>query len=429
MKKTLLTVSLMLAALAPAVQAASVSFPDVVKAKETAKSQGKPALILWYGSDWMQDSAGLVKEWNALCKQDIPVVFGQFDDKTGQTSDARRKTMGELKMEGYNLPMAVLLAPDGTFVACYDGKTVRSADAMAKALKKMLEKVPDFMKKVEEARKLTGKDAATAAGKALAMLPEKDARRHKELNDILRKQDKDNAAGYTAVYAMDHMAMYKEINNVLKGGPDGNLKDGNRKFAAAEKYVLDTIKASGLDKGGKKNQEAQQQWLAGLSYVYREHFKATKGEGERSRLLKALDDCIKVNPKSQYGIGAAKYRHYWDPKSFTLIENMYYNPGDQTHNFEKDWHVVVTKSISGAGTYVFELVPRENGRLITRNYRLAINGRVVGTANSLNPKDDTKKAEFTVPAVKPGDKVEVWLTAECRDGWFGCSGEIKMEKK
>ncbi len=427
-KRLLFTGSILLATLAPAF-AATASFPDVPQVKQQAKSDNKPALILWYGSDWMQNCSSVVDAWEKLAAEGrLPVVFGQYNDKTGQKSDERRKVQDQMGIEQYDLPAAVLLAPDGTLMAAWNGKDVRQPKRLVKSVTELASKAPQFVKLVAAARDRGGKEGAQAAGEALKLIPYSNARRHKELTKIINQKDPNNETGMRALFAMDHQAMYKEINNKLNGGPDGKLKDGARKFADAERYVQDTVKKSAIDKDSKALTETRQQWLAGLAYVYREKFKATKSEADRKLLLKALADCVKLNPKSQYGVGAAKYHHYWDPDSFTVIENMFYNPGDQTHNFEKDWHVIVTKSIDGPGTYVFELVPRENGRLITRNFRLAINGKEVAKANEPADKD-TKRVEIQVPNVKGSDKVEVWLTAECKDGWLGCSGEIRMEKK
>lgn len=422
-----ITFSLLLAALAPAF-AATVSFPDFQQAKQQAKTDNKPVLILWYGSDWMQDCASVVQAWEKFAGNGkLPVIFAQFNDKTGQTSDERRKCQNEIGIEEYDLPAAVLLAPDGTLMATWNGKDVRKPEGLAKDVAALVPKIPQFMKHVATARDRGGKEGAMAAGSALKLIPYADARRHKELTGIINKKDPKNETGMRALFAMDHQAMYKEINNTLNGGPDGKLKDGARKFDDAVRYVQATMSNSGLDKDSKAITETRQQWLAGLAYVYREKFKASKDEKDRKLLLKALADCVKLNPKSQYGIGAAKYHHYWDPDSFTVIENMFYNPGDQTHNFEKDWHVRVTKGMDGPGTYEFELIPHENGRLITRNFRLVVNGKEVAKADAA-PDKDTKKVTFKAPNVKKGDKVEVWLTAECRDGWFGCSGECRMTK-
>lgn len=422
-----ITFSLLLAAIAPAF-AATVSFPDFHQAKQQAKTDNEPLLILWYGSDWMQDCASVVQAWEKFANDGkLPIVFGQYNDKTGQTSDERRKNQNEIGIEQYDLPAAVLLAPDGTLMATWNGKDVRKPEGLAKDVAALIPKAQQFMKLAATARDRGGVEGAQAAGAALKLIPYADARRHKELTGIINSKDPDNKTGMRALFAMDHQAMYKEINNILNGGPDGKLKDGARNFDDAARYVQATMRNSGIEKGNKALTETRQQWLAGLAYVYREKFKATKDEKDRKLLLKALADCVKLNPKSQYGIGAAKYHHYWDPKSFTVIDNMFYNPGDQTHNFEKDWHVLVSKSMDGSGTYEFELVPRENGRLITRNFRLVVNGREVAKADAA-PDKDTKKVTFKVPAVKKSDKVEVWLTAECRDGWFGCSGEIKMTK-
>ena len=137
---------------------------------------------------------------------------------------------------------------------------------------------------------------------------------------------------------------------------------------------------------------------------------------------------IALDPDTQYAKGAKRFVHYWSSDSVTIIENGFYESGHQTLGFEKDWRVNVTDSIDGPGEYTFSLIPVDNGGMVTRNYRLLVNGKEVAKADAPADKN-TKTVQFKVPAVPKGAKVEVQLTAQCNDGWFGCSGHIRMEKK
>lgn len=401
----------------------AAALPDVPAAKEQAKSADKPLLILWHGSDWLYDDADVVAKFDSLQAGGLPVVFGQFDDKTGQPNDVREKTL-PLGAQ-FSVPLAVLLAPDGTFVAKYPAEVVRDPAALKAAVEKSLAALPAFTEQVKKARAAKGVEAAKAAKAALDVLAEDDALHHRELKDLINKEDPKDESGARAAYCMDHLAMYKEINKILTGGDNGTKKGAERDFAAAAAYV------TAINKRAKEMPVySRQQWMAGLGYVYKEQWQSTKSEDARRKSADAYRKCAKIAPKTEYGKGAKKYARYMDPDAFIEIKDMNYDSGEQTLGFEKDWHVNVTKSVKGgAGTYSFRLVPRNNGGMVTRNYRLVVNGKQVATANGIDEQKNTKEVEFTVPNVPSNAKVEVWLTAQCNDGWFGCSGSIEMVKK
>lgn len=418
MKTSLLTLSFLVAVALPGLSA-TVSFPEVPAALQLAKDEGKPALILWYGSDWVPQVDSLCQDWTALSASDTPVVFGQFDEKTGLDGEVRKKT---LPLERYNIPTAVLLAPDGSFMATFPPAVTRDTATLKKQVHEIIPHAAEFMKLSATARSGSGVEAAKAAGQALDLLRVSDALHCYDLRKIINKQDPDDTTGYRALYGMEHLDMYGEMDIILKGGPDGKLQGKERDFAAAEAFVRKALKSDKL-KG-----ERRQQWLAGLYYVQRLQME-NSDKKDCSAMLATLQQIVDVDPNSEYGKGAAKFRHYWDPKSVHVITRGYFDTGEQTLGFEKDWHVDVSDSVSSPGVYQFTLKQMDGGKLISRNFRLAVNGCVVGIA-PIDPQTDTKSVELTVPDGTPADaKVEVWLTAECRDGWMGCSGFIEMKKK
>lgn len=400
---------------------AAAPLPDVPAAKEQAKAADKPLLVLWHGSDWLYDDAAVVEAFAQVQASGLPVVFGQFDDLTGLPNEQREKTL-PLGAQ-FSLPLAVLLAPDGTFVAKYPSAVVRDPAALQAALKNSLAALPAFTEQVKKARASQGVAAAAAAKAALDLLAEDDALHHRELKELITKQDPMDASGARAAYATDHLAMYKEINLLLAGGENGTKKGAERDFAKAAAYVEGII-ARGKD----MPLYSRQQWLAGLGYVYKEQWQSTKSAEARLKSAEAYRACAALAPETEYGKGAAKYARYMDPAAFIAISDFNYDSGEQTLGFEKDWHVNVTPCLQGAGTYTFRLVPRNNGGMVTRNYRLVVNGKQVATADGIDDKKNTKEVQFTVPDVPAGATVEVYLTAQCNDGWFGCSGSIEMQK-
>ncbi len=428
MKNALLTLSLAIGML-PLASAAPLSFPDVPAAKEQAKSAGKPILVLWHGTDWMEESASLCREWQKLAtasEAPLPVIFAQFDEKIGLSDEERNRVA--MPFSEFDLPVAHLFAPDGTFVASYRGKTVLAATAMQKAVQKTLAKLPQFTALVKQARESQGKESVVAAGKALSLLDLNDACRHKELIKIINERDPQDETGYRSMFCYEHMGMYKLINDILKGGAEGNLNGAERKFDDAEKAV----KAILSRKGGAQPElvpAMEQMWLAGLYYVQKEHMCSTgKKPADLKQVLATLKRIIKIDPKSEYGIGAKAYHRYWDPDSYFEIKDFYYDSSTQTKGFEKDWHIDITKRVKGAGTHTITLVPHNDGAMITRNYRLVINGKEVARPD-VNPNTNTKTVDLSIPTFPKGAKIEVWLTAQCNDHWFGCSGQINVKKK
>ncbi len=421
LKKILLT-SMLLPAAALCVQAAALTYPDVDAAKEQAQQAGKPALIVWYGSDWQPNADKFVKDWQAAgAAHGATYVFGQFDEKVGQERD-RNKV---LPIEHFNLPAVVLLAPNGSYMAELSGKELGNAESAVKKLAPLAAKADQFAQLTKKARSAQGTEAVKAAAEALSMLPIKDAMRHRELCGIINKNDPEDKSGYRAQFCLDHLGMYGEIRGILKGGKEGKLDGKERKFDEAEAYVRAVLSSPVL-----KGTERRQQWLAGLSYVIRERILSTTTPENRdvTALLDVFREIVKLDPESQYAVGATKFLHYWDPATFNTVKGGYYTRGHQTLGFEKDWHVDVTDSYKGPGTYTFTLDPVENGSMVSRNYRVAINGKVVAKA-AIPETENTKTVELEVPTLPEGATLEVWLTAKCNNGWMESSGYIRMEKK
>ncbi len=422
MKKTLFSLLVLLAGFAVADTINSCKLPDVPTAREQAKQSNKPVIILRHGSDWLHDDAAICRKWQKIINSSElagKAVYGQFDDVTGQKGDERKKI---LPVECFNMPEVVIMAPDGTLMAVLPTKMVRGKEeSMVKIMKKMLEVYPEFCKLAEKARTTDGIEGAKAAGQALELLYDRDAVRCRALIDIINKKDPEDTTGYRAQFCWEHMGMYREINNRLKGGPEGKLQGKERDFDAAIKYVSKVLKNKRL-KG-----ERRQQWLCGLAYVYRQRNNDT-GNDDWKPCLDALKEAVDINPDNEYGIGAAKYHRNLDRNAYYVIKNDFYDSGDQVVGYDKEWRIDVSHHIKGPGIYTFTLEKRKTGRMDTKDFRIYVNGKQVGKCD--DPTKVTNTADFdltSLPSGKP--KVEVRLLSRCYDGWYACSGVIKMEKK
>ena len=397
--------------------------PANEEARALAKEENRPALILWYGSDWMKNTAELAEEWNKLADRNLPVVIGQINEHSGAVPQLSEREKLLPTGAFMNLPVAVLLAPDDTLLAVYHGKAVQTAAAMEAAVLRTLEHMPQYMALVEKARTTPGVEGARAAGEALAMMPYADAMRNHALKKILNEKDPEHKTMYRYLYGMDHMGMYDEINAVLNGGKgaDARFRGAERKFAEAQAFVQKVLAAHPM------NIDLQQQWNSGLAYAYREQYTSTNDAAAKAKMLECYRRVVEIDPASEYGKGAARWVRYWDDSVYYEFEEPYYDREHQTKGFEKEWRVNVSSSMKGPGTYVFSLQPILNGSMVTRAYKLYANDKHV--ADATTPEDvNTKTVEFKVPRTLKG-KVEVRFRAQCNDHWYECSGKMVMEKK
>lgn len=401
-----------------------LNFLDNLDARAKAKAENRPVLILWYGSDWMPYSAKLVKQWNKLAKRRLPVQLGQINEKVGAVPKLHDRERLLPIGAFMNLPVAVLMAPDETLLGIYTGKTVMSAAAMEKAVENTLSMMPAYMKLVETARNTEGVAGAMAAAQALAMQPLETARRNRQLKDILNRKDAGNETLFRFLYCMDHMGMFNEIDAVLNGGKgaDAKFKGAERQFGPAVAFVESVLK---LIPGSG---ELKQQWISGLAYVFREQYKATKEPALRSKMVSLYRQVAELDPESEYGKGALRWANYWDEKHPYVFEEPYYDSGEMTVGFEKEWRVNVSSQMKGAGTYTFTIqpIPSKNGRMSTKGFQLFANGKHVCDSDAGLDKD-TKSVTFHVPRSLNG-RVEVRFRVQCFDGWFGCAGEMIMKK-
>ncbi len=411
---------------APATVAPVISpmaFPANMDARAQARAENRPALILWYGSDWQKNTDELAAEWNKLADRNLPVIIGQINEHSGAVPQLSEREKLLPTGAFMNLPVAVLLAPDDTLLAVYQGKAVLTAAAMEAAVQRTLNRMPEYMALVAKARSTAGVEGARAAGEALAMMPYADAMRNHALRKILNEKDPEHKTMYRYLYGMDHMGMYDEINAVLNGGKgaDARFKGAQRKFAEALAFVQKVLAAHPM------NTDLLQQWNSGLAYVYREQHVATKDAQARQKMLECYRRVVEIDPASEYGKGAARWVRYWDDSVYYEFEEPYYDREHQTFGFEKEWRVNVSSFMKGPGTYAFSLQPILDGRMVTRAFKLYANGKHV--ADATTPENvNTKSVEFKVPRTLKG-KVEVRFRAQCNDHWYECSGKMVMEKK
>lgn len=419
MKHTLFLMAL--AALGTLTAPAALDLPEAPAAKQQGKIAEKPVLILWYGADWQPDAAAIEAQWTELAKAGLPVVLGKYNDALGTPWDTRQRA---LPVSTYNAPIGILLTHDGLLIATYPGKVVRDAAATKAAVEKTLAIVPEFVKQLDEARAHTGVPAAEAAGKALSLLAPADAEQHGALKTIITTHDPADVTGYKAEFCTDHLAMYADINRILRGGEDGKLTGAERDFAAAQAYVEGVLAKRTM------YTEKRQQWLCGLAYIHREKFTSSscKDDAARDKMLTCYEEVVRLDPTTQHGIGAAKYHQYWNPNSYYTIKDHFYDAYCMTHNFDKEWRMDITDDVkAGAGTYTVQLIPYADGPVITRDYRFYVDGKEV--SNNGDPSVSTKTAELTLPDVPAGAKVELRLIAQCRDHWMGPCGRIEVKAK
>ena len=402
--------------------ASPLTYPENMEARAQAKAENRPSLIIWYGSDWLPNAGKIVKEWTELGKKNLPVVIGQIDERVGTVPDLHEREKLTPFGAFTNLPVAVLMAPDETLLAIYSGKTVLNAAAMEKAVTRTLKQMPRYMQLVEKARNTEGVEGARAAADALAMQPYTDAMRNRQLKDILNRKDPNHETLCRYLYCMDHMGMFEEINAVLNGGKgaDAKFKGNDRQFDEAARFVKKVMKAH------KLNKDLEQQWTSGLAYVYREQYGVAKDPALRKLVVESYRKVVEIDPESEYGKGALRWADYWDESVPYVFEAPFYDSGDMTVGFEKEWRVNVSDKVDGPGSYTFTLLPVKTGRMTSKGFQLFANGKHVCDGD-IPADQDSKTVTFEVPRTLKG-KVEVRFKVQCFDGWFACAGEMVMKK-
>lgn len=398
----------------PIVMAAMLPYPEVEEALKQAENSNKPALILWYGSDWTYQVKKLCHTWSRLSPLKSQVVLGQFDSRTGGNKNPK------LPINTQSLPVAVMVAPDGTLMRMLPEKLVRSsAKEIASEVKETAKIAHKFVDLVKKAQHAKGIPAAEAAGQALDLLPLSDALLNGKLKKIIETNDPEDSTGYKSLYATHYLGMYAQIKNRLQGGAEGGLRGKERKFSEALAYVNKALSNNKL-KG-----EMLQQWYCGLGYVLKEQALSAETPNWQP-VVDAYQKAIDVDPNSQYGIGAAKVKRYWDPNSYYEFTENFFGSGDQNVHMEKEWRVDVSKLINGAGTYTFSFDFDGRNTMRTRKFALFVNGNQVDALR--DPEEITDQAELKVPNVSATDKVEVRFLSRCTDGWFGGTGCFVMKK-
>lgn len=402
--------------------ASPLAFPENLDARALAKAENRPCLIIWHGSDWHPKAGRIVKEWTELGKKNLPVIIGQIDERVGTVPDLHEREKLTPFGAFTNLPVAVLMAPDETLLAIYDGKTVLSAAAMEKAVNRTLKQMPKYMQLVEKARSADGLEGARAAADALAMQPYPDAMRNRQLKDILNSKDPNHETLCRYLYCMDHMGMYEEINAVLNGGKgaDARFKGNDRKFDDGIRFVQKVMKSRKLSK------DLEQQWTSGLAYVYREKYGVDKDPALRKLVVDSYRKVVEIDPDSEYGKGALRWANYWDESVPYVFDTPFYDSGDMTVGFEKEWRVNVSDKVDTPGSYTFSLNPVKTGRMTSKGFQLYANDKHVCDAD-VAADQDTKTVNFNVPRALKG-KVEVRFKVQCFDGWYACAGEMVMKK-
>lgn len=392
---------------------AAINLPTVEQAKETAKQKGKPALILWHGSDWLPKATTdkLELAFNELRAAQPDVVLGQYDDTLGQERGARQKV---LPVTEYDLPAAVMIAADGTYITTLPKNQLTNPDKLKKATAEALALTKKFTALRQTAKSTKGTEAATSAGKALCLVPYTTIQRYRELIDIINKQDPDNKTGYRDAFCYGHEAVWKMLDGIL----NANGKKGKeRDFAGAIARTEQALKSDVLPK------EARQMWLAAQSYTLRARMDA-HNEKDNAPLLALYKRIVKLGAETDYGRGAAFFLNYYTPGAKVVIERDYYDHHSYAFEVEKEWHIDVTPHIGAPGQYEFCICKPKSG-LKARNFRLYCNGKLLQTIAA-----EGCSAVFTVSQKPPFHvRYEVRVDVTCTNRALNAKGYISMTPK
>lgn len=422
MKNGICTVLACTLALTGGASAALLPLPE---AQKKAAAENKPIVLLWSGSDWMQGASSLQKNWDALSTtSSAPVVWALFDETT-KTTPQELKAAG-LPVEVWNLPAVLVMTPEKKLLAQLSPAVAVNTALAAKKIESAVKLGARQQQLLKQAAGEQGVAKARLIGQALDSMALPDAIARKDLQDELKKADPKDESGYVFKYSLGVMPktpgavsnLYRTVNGLMS---EKDTKKGKeRNFEAADKFLVEKLALPVLDKPQK------QQLLAARAYVARERFRSGD-EAAKEDMLALFHQIYKLDRKSQLGKGARGYIEYFTKP--ILLDGLDFSSVNLRKEF-RPWVINATKYITAPGTYEIRRVHDGGSDSVSvRNARVLVNGKVVAQLPADQQDKNLDSFVLTVPAMKPGSRVQIEIEAKGNGHWLSSWGHIEIDKK
>lgn len=369
---------------------------------DQAKSENKPIVVVWNGSDWSKTARDVTKIVdNESSRSKLPVIWAVEDDKDSMTEEesaAKKNKMPSLM--AWNIPAIQVFTPNNEVIASFENIAPADTAKILASIPKILDAEKNAQAIWKQAEEKSGVDAARLYDKGLALLPSVARANRKSILEKIKKLDPEDKEGIAFKNNFNHLPYIEKLNSLCN----------DKKWDEAEQF----LKAKLAIKGMSPNE--RQKVMAGS-------FLLARQKGEKEQALQALLAIVKVAPDSEMGRGAKNYHDYLTKP--VILKGRKITSWDMRPEF-MPMIAEVGDVVKGSGTYKIEFKFTSGGASI-RNPKFMSGNKVLAELPS--GEQNNERRDFTLELTKsPGSKVQ--LVVESRGhGWFDADGEIIITKQ
>ncbi len=387
----------LLAATTLVCQAELASFTDAL---ETGKKDQKNIVVVWNGSDWSKLAPMVVGEVEKKSKSStIEAVWSVFDDKGTMTKDEQEADkQARPPVNAWNLPAVQVYTPNKQLLFTAEGVNLKN-------LQNVLSGIPDAIKKGAEAEELFKKaasskspdEALTLYDKGLSLFPRTVSKTRRDVLDKIRELDKDDAKGFRFKHEGSYLAFIEQVNKLV---------NEEKKPAEAKNLIEQRLAIPGLTK------EERQTIMAG-------YFVLARAENNKQGMLTALENIVKVDPKTDAGKGALAYYNFYAKPVVMKSTRL---SGKLLRPEFTPLMLNVHDKVKAAGTYRVECKVTRGGADF-RNARFMVGSRVLAEVTS--DQKDQNRRDFMLTIAEHNVPSNIMLVIDTKgSGWFDLDGEI-----
>lgn len=372
------------------------------QALEQAKSEKKPIVVVWNGSDWSKEAQAVTKLVNAeSARSQLPVLWAEEDDKDSLSeAELNERKNKSPSFPAWNIPAIQVYTPENEVMASFENVSPAEIGKIISSIPKILETEKQAQTIWKRAEGKSGIDAVRIYDQGLSLLTLEAKKSRKSILDKVRQADPDDKEGVIFKNNFNHQPYMEKLNSLC----------GEKKWDEAEKLLKEKLAVKGLGNNEK------QKVMAGA-------FSLARNKGDKEKSLQVLTEIIKLDPNTEMGRGAKNYYNYLTQP--VVLRGRKISSRDMRPDF-LPMTADVGDVVKGAGTYKVEFKFNKGGASI-RNAKFVVGNRVV--AELPEGERNAEKNTFTLDLnSSPGSRVQLVVEAKGA-GWFDAFGEIIITKQ
>lgn len=394
-----ITLALILLAGSPLSFAELAPFHEIL---DQAKSENKPIVVVWNGSDWSRTARDVTKQVDAESRRSkLPVIWAVEDDKDSMTEEeqALRKDKRPSLM-AWNIPAIQVITPNNEIIASFENLAPADAPKILSSIPKILDAEKNAQAIWKQAEGKSGKEAVAIYDKGLSLLPPVARANRKSILEKIKKADPEDKEGFAFKNNFNHLPFIEKIGSLCK----------DKKWDEAQQFLKEKMAIKGMAPNER------QKVMAGAYFIARE-------KNDKEQALQALLNIVKLAPDTEMGRGAKNYYDYLTKP--VILKGRKITSWDMRPDF-LPMIAEVGDVIKGQGTYKIEFKFTSGGASI-RNPRFMSGAKVLAELPEGQKNDERRDFTLTL-SNSPGSKVQ--LVVESRGhGWFDADGEIIITKQ